>query len=74
MMDFEKKIEKLEKIVDQMEKGDLSLEKALSSFEEGVKLSKECSEELEKAEQKVKMLIGIDKNGDAVTQNFEMED
>ncbi|MEC9283091.1 MAG: exodeoxyribonuclease VII small subunit [Bdellovibrionota bacterium] len=73
-MDFEKKIEKLEKIVDQMEKGDLSLEKALSSFEEGVKLSKECSEELEKAEQKVKMLIGIDKNGDAVTQNFEMED
>ncbi|MAF90111.1 MAG: exodeoxyribonuclease VII small subunit [Bdellovibrionota bacterium] len=73
-MDFEKKIEKLESIVDQMEKGDLSLEKALSSFEEGVKLSKECSEELEKAEQKVKMLIGLDKNGDAVTQNFEMED
>ncbi len=73
-MDFEKKIEKLESIVDQMEKGDLSLEKALSSFEEGVKLSKECSEELENAEQKVKMLIGLDKNGDAVTQNFEMED
>lgn len=73
-MDFEKKIEKLEKIVDQMEKGDLSLEKALSSFEEGVKLSKQCSEELEKAEQKVKMLIGVDKNGDAVTENFEMEE
>lgn len=72
-MDFEKKIERLEKIVEEMESGDLSLEGALSSFEEGVKLSKECSSELQKAEQRVKILVGLDEDGEAVTEDFESE-
>ena len=73
-MDFEKKLQKLEKIVTDMEKGDLSLDNALKSFEEGVKLSRECSKELEEAEQKVKLLVGVDAEGSPKTQNFEVED
>lgn len=73
-MSFEKKILKLEEIVSQMEKGDLPLEKALKSFEEGVTLSRECSKELEEAEQKVKLLIGMDANGEAKTENFEVKE
>lgn len=73
-MDFEKKLQKLEKIVTEMEKGDLSLDSALKSFEEGVKLSRECSKELEEAEQKVKLLVGVDAEGNPKTQNFEVED
>jgi exodeoxyribonuclease VII small subunit len=73
-MNFEKKLEKLEKIVNDMEQGELSLENALKSFEEGVKLSRECSKELEEAEQKVKILVGIDSDGNAQTENFSKED
>lgn len=73
-MDFEKKLQKLEKIVTEMEKGDLSLDSALKSFEEGVKLSRECSKELEEAEQKVKLLVGVDSDGNPKTEDFEVED
>ena len=56
-MDFEKKLARLEEIVAKMEVGDLSLEDSLKSFEEGVKLSRECNSQLSQAEQKVKVLI-----------------
>lgn len=58
---FEESIKKLESIVEQMEKGDLSLEDSLKLFEEGVALSAVCKEQLEAAEGKVQMLI---KQGD----------
>lgn len=69
-MDFEKKLKKLEDLVEVMESGDLSLDKALKSFEDGIKLSRECNEELEKAEQKVKVLLGVDADGNAETEDF----
>lgn len=69
-MDFEKKLKKLEDLVEIMESGDLSLDKALKSFEDGIKLSRECNEELEKAEQKVKVLLGVDADGKAETGDF----
>lgn len=53
---FESKISDLEAIVKTMEKGDLSLEEALSQFEKGVKLAKECQKALSEAEQKVRVL------------------
>ena len=69
-MDFEKKINKLETIVTKMESGDLTLEDSLKSFEEGVKLTRECQSQLEDAEGKIKKLIG-DNNGSALTEDFD---
>jgi len=54
---FEESIKKLESIVEQLEKGDLSLEESLKLFEEGVALSATCKKELDTAEGKVQMLI-----------------
>ena len=51
-MDFEKKLGRLEDIVSGMEKGELSLEESLKSFEEGIKLSRECHKQLNEAEHK----------------------
>ena len=53
---FEGQLETLEKIVDQLEKGDLSLNDSLSQFEKGVKLTKKCQNMLNEAEQKVMIL------------------
>ena len=55
---FEASINELEKMVDALETGDLSLEESLSAFEKGIKLTKECQEQLTIAEQKVAMLVG----------------
>ena len=54
---FEAAIEDLEHIVEQMEEGDLSLEGAMLEFEKGVKLTRECQQALQQAEQKVKILL-----------------
>ena len=69
-MDFEKRLTRLEDIVEKMETGELSLEDSLKLFEEGVKLSRECNSQLTDAEQKVKMLLGIDDDGNPVTSDF----
>lgn len=53
---FEDSLASLENIVSAMEKGDLSLEDALSSFEQGIKLVKHCEEKLKSAEQRVRIL------------------
>jgi len=68
---FEQKLKKLEEIVKKMEAGDLELDQALKFFEEGVKLTKECQGHLNEAEQKVKILTGLDENGNAITQDFK---
>ncbi len=69
-MDFEKKLTRLEEIVESMESSDLALEQSLKLFEEGVKLTKECHGQLNEAEQKVKLLLGVDSQGVAVTKDF----
>ena len=66
---FEDKMKKLEEIATELEKGDLDLDTSVSKFEEGMKLSKECSEILEKAEKKITMLIKGE-NGELVEENF----
>lgn len=73
-MDFEKKLSRLEEIVQKMEKGDLTLEESLKLFEEGVKLSRDCQTQLTKAEAQVKKLISIDESGKATTEPFHSED
>lgn len=54
---FEEKIENLENIVSDLEKGNLNLDDSMSKFEEGMKLSKACSKILEEAEKKITILI-----------------
>jgi len=54
---FEDCLQQLEKIVEQLERGDLSLEQSLKLFEEGVQLSNSCRQELEAAEGKVEILM-----------------
>ncbi|MNL70694.1 Exodeoxyribonuclease 7 small subunit [compost metagenome] len=73
-MDFEKKLNRLEEIVQKMEKGDLALDESLKLFEEGVKLSRECNQRLTEAESKVKLLMNIGPDGKPVTQDFTPED
>jgi exodeoxyribonuclease VII small subunit len=72
-MDFEKKLGRLEEIVGKMEDGEIALEESLKLFEEGVKLSRECNSQLSEAEQKVKLLLGIDSDGVPVTSDFTVQ-
>ncbi|MGV0035287.1 MAG: exodeoxyribonuclease VII small subunit [Candidatus Azotimanducaceae bacterium WSBS_2022_MAG_OTU7] len=66
---FEQSLGKLEQLVERMEEGDLSLEESLTTFEEGIKLTRECQQALVKAEQKVKLLI--EKHGQVSETDFE---
>ncbi len=59
---FEQALAELEAIVDQLERGDLSLEESLQSFERGVALTAICQRALSQAEQRVEMLRGKDAN------------
>ena len=54
---FEESLTKLEEIVAQLERGDLSLEDSVKLFEEGTRLSADCRKQLEEAEGKVEMLV-----------------
>lgn len=69
---FEASLEKLEKLVERMEEGDLTLEESLKTFEEGIRLTRECQQALSTAEQKVKLLI--EQNGEISESDFEPED
>lgn len=69
-MEFEKKLNRLEEIVQKMEKGELALDESLKLFEEGVKLSRECHSQLTTAEAQVKKLVAVDDKGKVVTENF----
>ena len=55
--DFESALKSLEDIVVQLEAGDLTLDRALELFEEGIKVSRFCNSKLEEAERKVEILI-----------------
>ncbi|MBO5478669.1 MAG: exodeoxyribonuclease VII small subunit [Clostridia bacterium] len=62
---FEEAMRGLEQIATELEKGDLNLDQSVTKFEEGMKLSKTCSEILENAEKRISILI---KNGDEVVE------
>ncbi len=65
---FEKSLEQLEQLVEQMEAGDLSLEESLNTFEKGIKLTRECVQALAQAEQRIKLLV--EKNGEIKEEDF----
>jgi exodeoxyribonuclease VII small subunit len=66
---FEECLQRLEKIVGELEKGEISLEKSLALFEEGMQLSNACRKELEQAEGKVEILLK--QNGKVQAEPFE---
>jgi exodeoxyribonuclease VII small subunit len=59
---FEGAIEELEKVVERLESGELSLEESLAAFEEGVGLVKFCNQKLTEVEKKIELLVK-DKDG-----------
>ena len=61
-----------EKIKKKIKKGDLDLEQAISEFEKGIKLSKECSEKLDDAEKRINILVK-NENGEMTEEEFEQE-
>ncbi len=69
MPKFEESLQRLEKVVAELEKGDISLEKSLGLFEEGMRLSHACRKELEEAEGKVEILLK--QNGKLQAEPFE---
>jgi len=70
---FEKAIQRLEKIVDDLEKGEMDIDKSLEVFEEGIKMSRVCSKKLNEAEAKIEKLTK-DQKGELVTELFPVED
>ena len=66
---FEQSLVKLENLVEKMEAGELTLEDSLTTFEEGIRLTRECQQALSLAEQKVKILI--EQNGQVTSQDFD---
>jgi exodeoxyribonuclease VII small subunit len=69
---FEECLKRLEQIVEELEKGDIPLEKSLALFEEGMKLSQSCRSELEAAEGKVEILLK--QNGKVQAEPFDLGD
>ena len=70
-IDFEQQLSNLESLVTSLEEGDLTLEESLSSFEQGIKIARECQQALQVAEQRVEVLM---KQGDEiVSQPFVPE-
>jgi len=67
---FEEALEELERLVSSMEEGELSLEDSMTAFEKGIKLTRECQTALQKAEQKVQILL----NEGGETQAFDVKD
>ena len=67
---FEEALEELERLVSSMEEGELSLEDSMTAFEKGIKLTRECQTALQKAEQKVQILL----NESGETPAFEVKD
>ena len=70
---FEKAIQRLEKIVDDLEKGEMDIDKSLEIFEEGIKMSRVCSKKLNEAETKIEKLTK-DQKGELVTELFPVEE
>ena len=71
-VDLEKSLSQLEDLVEELESGDLPLEKAMKKFEEGIKLTRGCQTALKDAEQKVQILLKS-AGGDSL-EDFEAED
>lgn len=69
---FEEALKRLEEVVQKLEDGDVPLEEAIDLFQEGMALSKRCSQQLDKAEQRIEMLM--EENGEWTKKPFAPEE
>ena len=69
---FETQLAALERVVRELERGDLPLEESLKLFEEGVRLSRDCQERLNQAERRIEVLLR-DSEGRPVLGEFDEE-
>jgi len=72
-IDLEKALTQLEALVEELESGDLPLEKAMKKFEEGIRLTKSCQAALKDAEQRVEVLVKS-AGGEETLEEFEAPD
>ena len=70
-INFEDAMKKLEEIANELEKGELPLDKSVEKFEEGMNLSKKCNKILEESEKKINILI--QENGNIVEEEYKKE-
>lgn len=66
---FEKKLNRIKNIVDELENGKLDLDKSIKKFEEGTKLIKECHEQLEEVKKQITILVE-DSEGNTIEEDF----
>ncbi|KHF39536.1 exodeoxyribonuclease VII small subunit [Halalkalibacter okhensis] len=71
-LSFEEAMKELEQVVEQLEQGDVPLEKAISMFQEGMALSKQCHEKLEKVEKQMDQILHED--GELELLNFQEDE
>ncbi len=62
-LSFEQALQRLQAIVQELEQGEVGLDKSLERYEEGVRLLRRCHDALEKAERKIELLSGVDAEG-----------
>jgi exodeoxyribonuclease VII small subunit len=72
-VNLEKALADLESLVDELESGDLPLDKAMQKFEEGIRLTRSCQAALKEAEQKVEILLKS-AGGEEALEEFEPGD
>ena len=70
---FEKAMTRLENIADELERGDLDIDKSLEIFEEGIKMSRLCTKKLNEAEAKIQKLTK-DKKGELIAVPFPLDE
>lgn len=71
-MKFEDALTELETVVQDLERGDITLDQALARYERGIALLKDCFSQLKQAESKIRELTGVDENGQPVLAEFAM--
>lgn len=69
-LDFERALARLESIVTKLEDGELGLTASLATYEEGIRLLKNCQKMLESAERRIELVTGIDAVGNPITAPF----
>ncbi|MDD5292516.1 MAG: exodeoxyribonuclease VII small subunit [Candidatus Omnitrophica bacterium] len=72
-MKFEESLHKLERIVEELEAGNISLDKAIKIYQDGMLISKQCLELLDKAEKKIQ-ICSKDKDGNIKIKSFKEKD
>lgn len=70
-LDFEQSLTELQTLVERLENGELSLEDSLSTFEQGIALTRDCQAALSQAEQKVNILL--ERNGEVQSAPFDAD-